>query len=175
MAKSTVPPVIIDIVTGAGVPGVFNGLDYRLGIQAAAEEVKKILDKVDFTDENKAKSDIKKLSQEEGQKMAKGAGCGSRRAKAKYIYSASVAPDSASADRWDRKIAILSASGFVEKDALKPTNVSDDDWRQSVADFSSFADQKDVVDQNNSVALKSMSSEPTQSIPIRYTYFTLPK
>lgn len=161
------PPVKITIYdSGAGAPGGFKGQNYRLSAAQAnakyggavndafgpngsasdtpptqAQQAQADATKTPATQNEEQKvQELQNMSKDQQQQIAKGAGCGGRRARQTGIYTPKSGsnippPDPEEVKKWDDRIALLKKAGIEEKDDLPPSDVNVEDWKTVVAGF----------------------------------------
>jgi hypothetical protein len=142
-------PVKISIPSGAGCPGTFKGLDYRQSAAAAAAQFNSALNKASTITDDPTKTDdqkvaeLKALPAADKATVAKGGGCGGRKATRTVVFSPesqSYAPETAEesasrqadAEKWAERNALYAKAGITESDNLPPPNVAVSDWTSTV-------------------------------------------
>lgn len=158
-------PVKINVASGAGAPGGFKGKNYRLSAAQADAKYGGAVDaafgpdgaasdtppspaaqqQADATqtpatpNEEQQIQELQNKPADEKAAMAKGGGCGGRRARKEGIYKPkpgeSAVTSSAEVAKWDERNALLKKAGIVETDDLPPKDVDVEDWKTVVAGF----------------------------------------
>ena len=157
------PPTLATSPNTTGTPGVFNGMSYRMSsaeaavtyggaVNAAFGPTGVAADSPDSptaTSEQKAAGlppndrqkieALQQLPQDQQAAVAKGTGCGGRRATQTGIYTPpsgqTPVTSSAEVSKWNDREAILTAAGILEEDHNPPPNITIDDWKQAANDF----------------------------------------
>jgi hypothetical protein len=157
------PPVKIDVGSGAGAPGGFKGMSYRISSAEASATYGGAVNAAfgpdgiasdspnspTATPEQKAAGippndqqkiqALQQLPAAEKAALAKGTGCGGRRATQTGIYTPpnGQAPVTSSAEvqKWSDREALLTAAGILEEDHNPPPNITVDDWKQAANGF----------------------------------------
>jgi hypothetical protein len=151
------PPTLATSPSTTGTPGTFKGMNYRMSTPEAQAKYGGAVDAAfgpgGAASDTPAGSDPSAPPQNDQQKIqalqqlpadqkaavAKGTGCGGRRATQTGIFTppAGQAPVTSSAEvaTWNDREALLTAAGILEEDHNPPTNITVDDWKAAATTF----------------------------------------
>ena len=157
------PPTLATSPSTSGTPGTFKGMSYRMSTPEAQAKYGGAIntafgpngiaadspDSPTATPEQKAAGlppndqqkiqALQQLPQDQQAAVAKGTGCGGRRATQTGIYTppAGETPVTSSAEvaKWNDREALLTAAGILEEDHNPPSNITVDDWKAAANTF----------------------------------------
>lgn len=157
------PPTLATSPSTSGTPGTFNGMSYRMSAPEAQAKYGGAIDNafgpggiasdspssstatpeqkdagIAPNDQQKIQA-LQQLPQDQKAALAKGTGCGGRRATQTGIFTppAGEAPVTSSAEvqKWNDREALLTAAGILEEDHNPPSNITTDDWKTAANTF----------------------------------------